>query len=452
MCYDSEICIRNQLLCSVDGVIICLQRYMRRLDLKVLWLSNCPLIESKITGTGTWIQPMAEGLMATGSLQLAVVSFANVTQFVQQDYRNIPQWLVPSRTKLERNGLPSANLIKSITKACEWFRPDLVHVWGVEHFWGLLTARGYIGVPVLLEMQGMKKACAKLFMADLTMKELFQCIGIKEVLKRKTIVSRKNDFEQWGQHEEEIIRGHHFIDVQSKWTSAQIYSIQPQAQQFIVNRTLRLPFYVAQSWQNFEDERVKKGATQNIFCSSAGPSPYKGIHVALRALAELKREFPEARLRIAGAIQRKGLRQEGYVRWLNRICRELKITDSVDWLGPLNADQIIHELQLCAVNVVCSFVESYCVALAEPMYLGVPCVTSYNGGISWLAEDGKTALFFPPGDVVMCAYQIGRVFRERELNCHLSEHARVAALKRHDPNTIFQRQHEIYQEVISKTL
>ena len=203
----------------------------------------------------------------------------------------------------------------------------------------------------MLFRSGMKKACAKHFTADLTVKELWQCIGIKEVLKRKGIVSYRNDFVRWGRFEEEILRGHRFVDVQSGWMSAQVRSIQPHAQQFFVDLALRQPFYFARPWAEFENERTV-AIQHNIFCSSSGAPPYKGIHVALRALAQLKQEFPQARLRIAGSIQMKGIRQEGYVRWLNYLCKKLKVVDSVDWLGPLNAEQIIEELKFSAVNVV----------------------------------------------------------------------------------------------------
>jgi glycosyltransferase involved in cell wall biosynthesis len=84
------------------------------------------------------------------------------------------------------------------------------------------------------------------------------------------------------------------------------------------------------------------------------------------------------------------------------------------------------------------------------MYLGVPCVTSYNGGTSWIAEDQKTALFFPPGDAVMCAHQIGRIFRERELDRRLSVQARSAGVKRHNPESVVQRQVQIYQQIVGK--
>ncbi len=420
--------------------------------MKVLWLSNCPLTDSDLAATGTWIQPIADGLLTTKSVQLAVISIADVPQFVRRDYHEVPQWLVPIRKWLARNGLPSADLVEEIVKACEWFQPDLVHIWGVECFWGLLTARRYIKVPTLLEMQGMKKVWARLYTADLTIKEFIQCIGIKEVLKRKCIVSYKNDFIRWGQFEEEILHGHRFIDVQSEWMAAQVHALQPHAKQFRVDLALRPAFYSAQPWAEFEDKRTTLKTSYNIFCSSSYGTAYKGIHVALRALAKLKLDFPQARLRIAGNIQTKRFFQEGYVRWVNYLCQKLKLVDSVDWLGPLDADQIINEIQLCAVSVVCSFVESYCLALAEPMFLGMPCVTSYNGGTSWIAEDEKTALFFSPGDEVMCAHQISRIFRDPELSHNLSKNARESGLKRHNIESIVQRQNRIYHKILEQML
>jgi len=44
----------------------------------------------------------------------------------------------------------------------------------------------------------------------------------------------------------------------------------------------------------------------------------------------------------------------------------------------------------------------------------------------------------------MCAHQIGRIFRERELGRRLSVQARSAGMKRHDPESVIQRQDAIY--------
>jgi glycosyltransferase involved in cell wall biosynthesis len=417
--------------------------------MKVLWLSNCPLIESDIASTGTWIQSMAEGLLRMGSVKLAVIAFANVQSFTRQDYHGVQQWLVSNLEPLDKDGLPSEKLVKEVVSACEHFKPDIVHVWGVESFWGLLITRKLINVPALLEMQGMKKVLAKYITADLSFKELFKCIGIKELLTQKYIISEKRKFVKWGRFEEEIIRGHSFIDVQSEWMSAQINSIHPRVYQNYVDLALRKSFYSARPWSDFETERNKSDYSQHIFYSSSAGQPYKGFHVAIKMLAELKKSYPKTRLRIAGNIQKEGIRQDGYVRWLNRLSRKLNVIDSIDWLGALNADQIIDELQHCSVNVVCSFVESYCLALAEPMYLGVPCVTSFTGGTSWIGEEGSTALFYPPGDFVMCAHQICRVFNRPEISANLSLNAREVAMKRHNIDSIVQKQLLIYRKVMS---
>jgi glycosyltransferase involved in cell wall biosynthesis len=206
---------------------------------------------------------------------------------------------------------------------------------------------------------------------------------------------------------------------------------------------------LARPWSEFESKRNIQDTAQYIFCSLSGGIPYKGIHVAIRALAYVKKKYPNTRLRVAGNIQKKGLRQDGYIRWLNLLSRKLNIIDSIDWLGPLNANQIISELQHCRVNVVSSFVESYCLALAEPMYLGVPCVTSFTGGTSWIAEDNNNALFYTTGDAVMCAHQIVRVFNEPELRNRLSTNAREAGLKRHNLNRIVQEQLAIYKKMLT---
>ena len=95
-----------------------------------------------------------------------------------------------------------------------------------------------------------------------------------------------------------------------------------------------------------------------------------------------------------------------------------------------------------------TFVESYGVALAEAMLLGVPTVVSFTGGTSFLARDEESALFFPPGDVEMCAYQAERLIKERDLAERLSCQARNIAQVRHDPKQVLQRQLTTYHQVL----
>lgn len=168
----------------------------------------------------------------------------------------------------------------------------------------------------------------------------------------------------------------------------------------------------------------------------------------MRALAILKKHIPEIQLRVAGAHQRPGLRRDGYIAWVNREIVRLGVEKSVTWLGPLSAAQLVDELDRCSAFIMPTFVESYGLALAEAMLLGVPTVVSFTGGTSFLARDEESALFFSPGDAEMCAFQAERLIKDRDLAERLSFQARDIAQVRHDPQRVLQRQITTYRQVL----
>ena len=75
------------------------------------------------------------------------------------------------------------------------------------------------------------------------------------------------------------------------------------------------------------------------------------------------------------------------------------------------------------VVVVPSFVESYCLALDEALTVGVPVVSSFAGAMPELATNEKSALYFPPGDIVMCANAIERFFVDRNFSKEVSSNS-----------------------------
>ncbi len=198
--------------------------------------------------------------------------------------------------------------------------------------------------------------------------------------------------------------------------ASQVKAVNANAHLFKVDRPLRQAFYVSGSWQPTQSPVV--------LCSAAYSLPFKGLHVAVRAIEVLRRRIPDVRLRIAGAHQRSGVRQDGYVRWINAVVRKLRLDDSVEWLGPLAAEPMAAELRSASAVVVPTFIESYCVALVEAMQIGTPTVTSYTGGTAYLGKDEDSCLFFPPGDELMCAFQLERLLTDGDLARKLSDRAR----------------------------
>ena len=408
--------------------------------MKIIWLSNKLLLGQDSGSTGTWLGTMAQELAKSGSVQLGNISAGSVAEVTRQDHGPFQQWVVPTTTKWNRNGLPSKKIVLDIINAVEEFSPDLVHVWGTEYFWGMLTARKLINRVALLEIQGLIYTIAKVFHGGLTAKEQLACVGLKEILRQSTIWQNQRRFGAWGVFEKEIIAQHHYITVQSKWVEAQVKAVNPVCTIFENDRLLREPFYSAETWQY--------SGKHQVFCSAAYSSPFKGLHVAIRAVAILKNRFPNIRLRIAGAHQKEGLRQDGYIAWVVREVKRLGVRSNVNWLGPLNASQIVSEMQASSVMVIPSFIESYSTSMKEAMLVGTPVVATYTGGLPSLAKDETSALFFSIGDEAMCAYQLERVLTDRELATQLSEQSRKIALERNDRKRIIKNQLDTYRFVL----
>lgn len=107
----------------------------------------------------------------------------------------------------------------------------------------------------------------------------------------------------------------------------------------------------------------------------------------------------------------------GTATWLDAMAEILMKKENVKLYNILN--QIYHLLG-SHVPVFSSYIESYGVAVAESLELGIPTITSYAGALSEQGKDGESILFFPMGDENSCASSIHRVFADQHLANELS--------------------------------
>jgi len=409
--------------------------------MRLLWFTNIELTENTIKGTGSWLPAMSKILSELTDIELINISSGNVSKITRRDCGSIIQWIVPNSAATKFDGLPPKYIVDTIVNTVNEFAPDLIHVWGVENYWGLLTARKYLKQKTLLEIQGLKSACSKVFYGDLTFIERLSCVGLKEIIRGSSIFSQRRNFRKWGQYEREIVAGHEYISTQSNWTQGQIKAINPDSKLFLTIRALRNEFCESPGWQCHNGAPV-------VFTSVGYSAPFKGIHTAVRALNVLKKSYPNISLRIAGPLQIQGLRKDGYATWVCSEIKRLGLENNVVWLGALNGNEVINELLKCSVCVLPTFIESYCLALAEAMILGVPIAVAYTGGTSFLAKDEESALFFPTGDEVACAHQVSRLISEHSLAIQLSNNAKQVAKNRNNRDAVITKQLEIYHKIL----
>jgi glycosyltransferase involved in cell wall biosynthesis len=307
----------------------------------------------------------------------------------------------------------------------------------MEKFWGLLTARGYVKGNIILEIQGIKFAIEKYVYADLPIADVVRCFGIGELFRPiESLVGTKYSYRKWGKYEREMLTNHKIISTQSDWVRANVGAVTPLAKIVHTSMLLRKEFVQADKWEYVDCVPFQ------LFSFTSSVISYKGLHILIDALSILKKTYSNIKLVIAGAIS-TGVRTDGYTKWLIRRIKRLGLTEDIQWIGPLTAKEIVNQLHNANVAIIPSFVESYCMTLEESLFAGTPTVASFSGAMPELATNEESALFFSPGDTVMCARCIERILTDVKLATRLSLNS-YNSKRKEDRTLTVKKQLDIY--------
>ena len=410
--------------------------------MRVLWFTNDPLPavfrrlgRSSGLGSGYWMSCLLEKLVGTPGIQVEVATaYPGVPddQFEDNDVKYFvmgqPKWPYMffhcRKTDLER----CVQLVQERA-------PDVVHIHGTERFYGLMAARKLISTPSVISLQGFFTAGQTVFFGALSREDVWRSQRLIEIATFRGLFWHDRAFVRAARQEQEILAGAPSFLGRTDWDRAQIRSVNSAANYYHVGEILRGAF--SQScWDASHCDR------HTVIFTNAG-RPHRGTEVLLRAMLAVKREFPDAKLRLAGEI---GTRS-GYDRFLRRTIAQGGLSGTVELVGYLDATALARELRRSHVFVTSSYVENSSNSLCEAMQVGLPCVATYAGGIPSLVEHGRTGLLLPTGDAPLLADAILRIFRDDGLACRLSQAARAEASDRHAPQRVISQLLSAYNEV-----
>lgn len=111
---------------------------------------------------------------------------------------------------------------------------------------------------------------------------------------------------------------------------------------------------------------------------------YKGVDTLIEAMPLVRREFPEARLRIVGGgddLDR-----------LRDLARSHAVADAVDFTGIIGDDALRAEYAACDLFALPSRKEGFGLVFLEAMTYGKPCLGARAGGVPEVIHDGVGAL------------------------------------------------------------
>lgn len=135
--------------------------------------------------------------------------------------------------------------------------------------------------------------------------------------------------------------------------------------------------------------RQPREQIKNLFCC-ARLAPEKGISFLIQALKILHGKGYVLELRLAGDGPSK--------EQLQTLANDLQIAKHVTFLGFVDENALMNELELADLFVLPSSVEGVPVSVMEAMAVGVPVIATNVAGTSELVETSKSGLLVRPSD------------------------------------------------------
>jgi glycosyltransferase involved in cell wall biosynthesis len=170
--------------------------------------------------------------------------------------------------------------------------------------------------------------------------------------------------------------------------------------------------------------------------------PRKGIRFLLEAAAQLKPQFPDLKVVLAG---------DGFERpELVRLADQLGISPDVTFLGWVPNTDLPPYYRAAAVSVIPSLEEGFGIPAAEAMGCEIPVVASDAGGLPEVVENGVTGLVVPRGDAGALAQAIRSLLTNPQRRREMGQAGRARALRLFDWDRSAEQFEQIYREVAAR--
>jgi glycogen(starch) synthase len=164
---------------------------------------------------------------------------------------------------------------------------------------------------------------------------------------------------------------------------------------------------------------VREPAPEPLIAFVGRVTPYKGVWVAVQALALLRSEHG-----IAARLEVIGPEDADHGAQIRALARELGVTDAINWLGQMPPEQVAARLaRVSAMIVPSTWDEPFPLVTIEGALARVPLVASDVGGIGEGMHDEEHALLFARGDAAGAAQALARTLHEHDATAARVERA-----------------------------
>lgn len=316
-----------------------------------------------------------------------------------------------------------------LKKVVDDFRPDILHVFGSEDIFGLVTF--VTSKPIVLHIQGILNPYLVAYMPP-----GFSWHSYNILLHPSKYYSQVMTHAQWKRQsyrEVKIIQNINNYLGRTQWDKKVTYIYNPNSNYFLGNEILRDEFYSSDIIRNIPEKMV--------VVSTISSPLYKGLDVVLKTANILKNFLKlDFEWKVYGNINPAFVESQ----------IEIKHSDvNVSICGVAKPKELIHALLNSTVYVHPSYIDNSPNSLCEAQILSCSVIATNVGGVSSMVKEGETGFLVPANDPYQMAIAVNNLFRDRKLNISIGSNARKEALERHNPHKIISNLLQVYERVMS---
>ncbi len=345
-------------------------------------------------------------------------------------------------TRLKRYYFPSRDnyferVSHQVKRAVDDFRPDIIHVFGLECPLSEIVYDS--NVPCIVHLQGILSACEKSFFPPGIGVEEVRRNGLflREIIYRNGFIHGYDVMKRRVVRERKLFKTYSYFLGRTEWDKdiTNIYS-NPDATYYHVNEILRPEFY------NATVREPRKEIDCLKIVSTISQTLYKGLDMVLKTANELECLGLSYKWTIIGI----GANSE----YEHIVCKSLdiEVPKSVTFVGIKNAGEIVEILKDSDVYFHPSYIDNSPNSLCEAQILGVPVIATNVGGVSSIIRDKETGILVQTNEPDMAAFHLKVMSENYNMRCNLSKAAYDCAVKRHDPEKIVSAIFEVYNHLV----
>ncbi len=325
------------------------------------------------------------------------------------------------------------------------FQPDITHIWGTEFPQTLAMMKIHPNREhVCINIQGL---CSKIALHNHAFLPEYVVHGwtLRDILRWDNLGIQTRHFTMRGSNEVQALSLCKHIIGRTQWDYACTKQMAPDAVYHKCNETLRDEFYSkAGSWS------LETCQKHSIFVSQGGSS-LKGFHLALEAMAEILKRYPDAILYTTGEhpARMPSYKRSSYHKYLLKLIEKHGLMDNVKFLGVLAEKDMCAQYLRSNVFVSASSIENSPNSVAEAMMLGLPIVASFVGGTMDLLKDKVEGYLYQADAPYMLAHYVCEVFENTMQANEMGRNAYFHAKLTHDKSENLQQLLRIYEHIYS---